>query len=411
MRSAARCALPPAEAMRPEPPARYRRSWLERAGLAALAVGRRAHDPAQPRSGTRCARATSVDRHRGSPSSMLVLGTFFLDSIDVLMDVQFNVVQRQDVTVTFVLPRVGPMRSTRSAAPAWRARSRANPRGSRPAAGWPSDRGSSRSAGLVAAPELNRVVDVVAGPVALPPDGLVLSLKLAEVLGVGLGDPVSVEVLEGSGRRARCPSPASSRSTWATVGLHGHRRAQRADARGGHAVGRASCSVDPAHVDDLYQRLKATPAVAGVALKGAAIESFEKTLAETFYVMIFFNLLFSGVIAVGVVYNAARIVAVGAQPRAGEPARARVHARRDLVHPARRAGRRDAARRSRSAWCWATCSPGALVAAFNTELYRFPLFVSAADLRVCGVCRASSRRRCRASRCAAGSITWTSSRC
>ena len=53
--------------------------------------------------------------------------------------------------------------------------------------------------------------------------------------------------------------------------------------------------------------LKETPAVAGVTLKRTAIESFEKTLAETFYVMIFFNLLFSSVIAFGVVYNAARV--------------------------------------------------------------------------------------------------------
>ena len=53
--------------------------------------------------------------------------------------------------------------------------------------------------------------------------------------------------------------------------------------------------------------LKDTPAVAGVGLKRTAIESFDKTLADTFYVMIFFNLLFSSVIAGGVVYNAARV--------------------------------------------------------------------------------------------------------
>ena len=36
--------------------------------------------------------------------SMLILGTFFMDSMDVLMDQQFFVIQRQDLTVTFVLP-------------------------------------------------------------------------------------------------------------------------------------------------------------------------------------------------------------------------------------------------------------------------------------------------------------------
>ena len=39
----------------------------------------------------------------------------------------------------------------------------------------------------------------------------------------------------------------------------------------------------------------------------ASDPGFERQLEETFYVMIFFNLLFTGVIACGVVYNAARV--------------------------------------------------------------------------------------------------------
>jgi putative ABC transport system permease protein len=77
-------------------------------------------------------------------------------------------------------------------------------------------------------------------------------------------------------------------------------------------IGEASISgahlqVDAALAPALYERLKRVPAVAGVTLKRAAIQSFQATLQETFYVMIFFNLLFSGVIAGGVVYNAARV--------------------------------------------------------------------------------------------------------
>ena len=106
------------------------------------------------------------------------------------MDVQFNVVQRQDVTVTFVLPASGRC-AARDAPAARRART--------PSRCAPSRRGcepAQRSrivsiSGLVPAPELNRVVDVVSGPVRLPPDGLVLSLKLAEVLGARRGDLVS----------------------------------------------------------------------------------------------------------------------------------------------------------------------------------------------------------------------------
>jgi putative ABC transport system permease protein len=66
--------------------------------------------------------------------------------------------------------------------------------------------------------------------------------------------------------------------------------------------------VDPASEPALYRELKSTPAVAGVVLKRAALESFQKTIEQHMLVMIFFNILFACVIAFGVVYNAARIV-------------------------------------------------------------------------------------------------------
>ena len=47
--------------------------------------------------------------------------------------------------------------------------------------------------------------------------------------------------------------------------------------------------------------------MAGVALKWTAIENFDETLRRNFNVMIFFNILFSSIIAFGVVYNAASI--------------------------------------------------------------------------------------------------------
>ena len=95
-------ALPPAEAMRPEPPARYKRSLLERAGLEQFLSA-----PVRMilrNVGRHPVRAATSVLGIAAAVAMLVLGTFFLDSIDVLMDLQFNVLQRQDATVTFVEP-------------------------------------------------------------------------------------------------------------------------------------------------------------------------------------------------------------------------------------------------------------------------------------------------------------------
>ena len=145
--------------------------------------------------------------------------------------------------------------------------------------------------------------------------------------------------------------------------------------REGDTLTGAFLKIDEDAAGSLYRRLKDTPAVAGVSLKGTAIESFEKTLKDTFYVMIFFNLMFSGVIAGGVVYNAAR---VSLSERSRELASLRVlgFTRGEI----------SAILLGELAVVTFMAIPiglmmgylfaGLLVAAFNTELYRFPLVVS-----------------------------------
>jgi putative ABC transport system permease protein len=49
------------------------------------------------------------------------------------------------------------------------------------------------------------------------------------------------------------------------------------------------------------------PVVAGVALRQITLQNFRRTMAETMNVQVFFNVLFAGVIAFGVVYNSARV--------------------------------------------------------------------------------------------------------
>ena len=363
-------ALPPAEAMRPEPPARYRRSWLERAGLEHLLsapvrmilrnVGR------QP------VRATTSVMGIAAAVSMLVLGTFFLDSIDLLMDLQFNVLQRQDATVMFVEP-VSPraLHEVRRLPGVLYA----EPMRAVPARLRSAQRSRIVSiTGLVAAAELNRVVDVKSGPVRLPDDGLVLSLKLAEVLGAGVGDVITIEVLDGR-RPVRDVPVTGIVEEYMGTSAYMEIDAVRRMVREGETLTGAFLKIDENASSSLYRRLKDTPAVAGVSLKGTAIESFEKTLKDTFYVMIFFNLMFSGVIAGGVVYNAAR---VSLSERSRELASLRVlgFTRGEI----------SAILLGELAVVTLMAIPigltmgylfaGLLVAAFNTELYRFPLVVS-----------------------------------
>jgi putative ABC transport system permease protein len=294
--------LPPAEAMRPEPPARHQLTWLDRV------IPRRYSPPPvkmvirnlyrQP------VRAALSVLGVAFAVALLVVGMFSLDAIELILDVQFNVAQRQDYTIAFVDPRstravyelahlpgvlaVEPIRTVP-------ARIRAGHR-----------MRQETITGLVNGSQLQRVVDASLKIIALPPDGLVLSAKLAEILQVARGDTVRLELLEGS-RLVRNVVVSDLVDEFMGTAVYMEMGALQRFMREGPRMSGAALLVDKGNPVEFHRRIKLTPAVAGVSSKRAAIDNFRSTLAENMNVMIFFNVLFSSVIAFGVVYNAARI--------------------------------------------------------------------------------------------------------
>ena len=361
--------LPPAEAMRPEPPARYRRSWLESAG-----AGRWLSTPVRMilrNVGRHPVRALTSIVGIAAAVALLVLGTFFIDAIDVLIDEQFFVTERQDMTVTFALPVSGRALYDISRLPGV---IHAEPVRAVPARIRSAQHSRIVSiTGLVSRPALNRVVDVHAGPTPLPPGGLVLSLKLAEVLDARVGDMMTVEVLDGRRPVAVVPIAGLVEGYMGTP-AYMEAGALRRMLHESDAISGVFVQVDEALAEPLYRRLKEIPAVAGVSLKRSAIESFQRTLADTFYVMIFFNLLFSGIIAFGVVYNAAR---VSLSERSRELASLRVlgftRGEISLILLGELAVVTAVA--IPIGLFLGYVSAAALVNAFNTELYRFPVVI------------------------------------
>jgi len=294
--------LPPAEAMRPEAPARFSETWVERAGLRRLL--------SQP------ARiiVRTLQRHPGRAAlstvgialagSMLVLGNFSLDAVDVMMDVQFNVAQRYDVMASTVEP-VSPgaldelrrLPGVMDAEPfrAVPARLRVGHR--------------SRHAAILGVPaeaRLNRVIDASLRALTPPPQGLVLSAKLAETLGVRRGDTVTVEVLEGR-RPVRQVPVADLVDEYMGMNAYMELDALRQLMQEGGTLSGAYLLVDRGQVETLYRRLKETPRIGGVLLKRAAVESFQETFQSLVAQMQAIYVVFAAVIAFGVVYNTARI--------------------------------------------------------------------------------------------------------
>jgi putative ABC transport system permease protein len=293
--------LPPAEAMHPEPPGTFRESWIERVGLQRLLSQPTRMILRNLRS--KPLRALSSVIGIAASVAILIVGMFSLDGMDEMLDVQFNVAQRQDLTVTFVNPVSGgalheleSMLGVVDAEPmrAVPVRLRYGHR--------------SRRSAITGIPEnarLNRVIDASLTEIVPPPEGLVLSTTLADLLEVGPGDEVTVEVLEGP-RPVRRVQVAHLVEEYMGMAAYMRIDALRRMMHEGPTLSGAYLMVDSAHLDRLYRRLKETPAVAGVTLKKAAIENFDKIIQEWIGLSIFFNVLFATIIAFGVVYNTAR---------------------------------------------------------------------------------------------------------
>jgi putative ABC transport system permease protein len=237
-------------------------------------------------------------------TAVLVLGNFMIDAVTYLMESNFQIAQRQDVTVAFVEPASTRALDELKQLPgvtrceAFRAlpvRLRSGHR--------------SRRVGIMGLEphgELYRLMDLQRRLVPIPPDGLVLSEKLAEILQVHIGDEVTVEVLEGI-RPVRRVRVVGLVADFTGISAYMDVRAANRLMWEGNIISGAYVAADAARLDQLYTTLKNTPRVASVTIRSAALRSFQQTVAENLLRMRLFNVIFACIIACGVVYNSARI--------------------------------------------------------------------------------------------------------
>jgi putative ABC transport system permease protein len=294
--------LPPAEAMRPEPPARFRPTVVERLGLQRLfsPAARMILRQLERRPG----RAALSIMGIGMATAILVLGSFIQDAVDFLLEREFFTTQRQEVTVTFVEPR--------STAALHEIHSLPGVLHSEPLRVVPAKLRVGHIerrlgiVGLDADSILKRPLDKHGSAVPMPTHGIVMSSKLAEVMNAVPGDLVTVSVLEG--RRPEFELPIESLvDDYVGTTAYMDRRMISQMLRETDTLSGVILTADPTQVETLYRTLKNTPLVASVTIKLAALRSFEKTIAENILRMRMFNLIFATIIAFGVVYNSARV--------------------------------------------------------------------------------------------------------
>jgi len=294
--------LPPAEAMRPEAPARYHPSLVERLGISrwfspSFRMALRNIQRRPVRSGLTClalALATAI----------LIVPNSFRDGIAYVIDFQWDIVQRQTVTLSLVEP--GPARAIADfrhmPGVVWAEPFRFVPIELKAGP-------ITRRLLLQGLPErgtLSRVIDGHPQQFTLPPRGIIMSAKLASVLQLGPGDSVTARVLEGREREITVPIVGLAED-FAGIACYMEIQALNRLLLEGDCISGAHVVVDKARWPQFLTGVKDTPRIAGCIIKDSLREGFRKTTAESIGLLQKIYMLFATIVAFGIIYNSARI--------------------------------------------------------------------------------------------------------
>ncbi len=298
---AATVRLPPAEAMRPPAPARFRRTLLETLGIERMGPALRMIVRNMER---RPARTGLAIIGVAAALAIVIMGNFFRDAIEVVVDTQFTLGLRGEVTLWTADPvddtvRHGLLRlagvrhveSTRFVTVNLVNAQR-------------HERTILR--GYAGRPLLYRVIDGQQRELLLAGRGLVLTDRLADKLGLRVGDTVQVDVLDGRPRTLHIPLRATVDEMFGLNAYMEREALNRALGDGDLSTGFV-LDVAPGSEAKVLEASKALPRIAGAWSKSTMLRNMQEITARNVRIMSTILTTFAGIIAVGVVYNNARI--------------------------------------------------------------------------------------------------------
>lgn len=294
--------LAPAEAMRPPAPGNFKPMLLERWGLQHwLSPAARMVIRTMER---RPLRTGLTIFGIAAAMAIVITGAFWRDAIGELFDNQFQQVWRGDVSLSLIevsparvlqdlgkLPHVTAVEGARTVAVKlvnahhqWRGAIQGKP----------------------AQPELLRVVGRGFKVLTPPTSGLLITDRLANRLQVVPGDWVRVELQEG---HREVLSLQVSGVLTEILGMNAYieRRALNRLLGEGDVVNQATLAVQRGHEVELLNTLKELPRVVGAVSKSVMKQNIEEVTARNILVFSLVLTAFATVIAIGVVYNSARI--------------------------------------------------------------------------------------------------------
>lgn len=294
--------LPPAVAMQPPAPPRYRRLFGRGSQtfrfLSQLTIIAFRHLVRWPVRSGLAMLGTSMS------VAILVTAMFSFDSIDYMVDTVFFRAEKQDATLSFDHDRAQGAALAVSRMPGVL---RAEPFRALPVILRKGHRERLLAISSTSRDDdLSSLMDVDLKRVEAPDDGLLVSKHVAGLLDLRIGDRVGVEILSQNHRIAEAPVTAIVESF---VGLSVFMNKDSLDrlAGDGPRVSGVRVALDGAGLNALYAAVKQTPAIGSVALQAISRKKFRETIGENIGMMMSVYVGFAVIITFGVIYNSARI--------------------------------------------------------------------------------------------------------
>lgn len=294
--------LQPAEAMRPEPPLRYGATLLDSLWkslqLSPIPKMVLRHTWRHPKRTFLSLLGLSL------AVAVLILGSFMQDAIYGLFDTMFTESKKYDVQVTFIEPQhpatlyelqsiegIHEVNLIRTVPIRARVQHRER---------------LLAIVGLDPEHPLSPLIDLNQRRIDLPTGGLLMSRKLGEVLKLKAGDKLLIEVLEGKQMKLEI-EVVKFIDDAAGETIFMDRTVLATFLQEAPMTTAAYLRIDTLRYGDVIEQLERRPHVSHVVATEDLKQSFLNTIAENVQRMRSMNLIFSIIIAIGVIYSTARI--------------------------------------------------------------------------------------------------------
>jgi putative ABC transport system permease protein len=293
--------MQPAQAMRPPMPERFAESFFERWFKNIPAITRMFLRNLLRRP----VRTVLTILGLSTSVMIMVLGLFMTDMMDAMLGTQFELLNRESMTVSFLRPVSATALGELKSRP-----------GVQLAEGYRLVPVRLRSGhftkelaitGLPPGAQLRRVADDKGRVVAMPASGVLLNARIAKKMGLKPGDTIQLELLEGNRRKIRV-TVANLVEEILGQGCYMQSDALSRLLGEERSINVAALKIDLLKQDEIIAHLKTSSRVASISTREGTLKIFYDMMSRSMLAMITIILIFASAISVGVVYNTAMIL-------------------------------------------------------------------------------------------------------